>query len=159
MKIKHDAKNIIGKILQNKTAVFVDKNIMHPERDWFLGLLTGIFVIVLGVSFGVNRYLKYSQVNITDGESVFVPVTFKQNLAAEVLANYQTKQTVYEETIKKITSQQQLILTPAVSTPDVSETPEGQQVPMVDNLPTAELESDGGDNDDDGTEPLPSLGF
>lgn len=160
MKIKHSAKNIMSKILQNKTAVFVDKNIMHPERDWFLGLLTGILVIVLGVSFSVNRYIKYSQVNITDGENSFIPVSFKQNLAAEVLANYQTKQAVYEETVKKITSQQQLILTPSGSTSGVIEVREGQPEPAEDVLPVMpplEVESEGGGGDD--TEFLPSLGF
>lgn len=154
MKIKHSAKNIVGKILQNKTAVFVDKNIMHPERDWFLGLLTGILVIVLGVSFSVNRYLKYSQVNITDGESGFIPVSFKQNLAAEVLATYQTKQKVYEETIEKITSQQQLILTPSVSASGVVGVQEGQPEPVEDVLPvtpSSEVES--------GSDDAPSLGF
>jgi hypothetical protein len=91
--------NLIKKMATSLTkkhkTVFIDRRIMHPEREWFLGLFFSLIVLLVGVSFMIFNYYQFSNVTTEAVELAEEGVTYRSGLVEDVLDNFQLRKDTY----------------------------------------------------------------
>lgn len=83
---------------------FVDNNIMHPEREWVLGILVGLLVCFLGGWWSVVSYGVYSNVSVQDKEDL-VPVVYRAGMVDEVTKDFIERENVHNKILDKLKGQ------------------------------------------------------
>ncbi len=78
-----------------------DTRIMHPMREWLIGLC-GVFALVLGGSlFAAFVYQSYSLRAASEVVTPGIAIPYKAALIEEVLLQYQAKQNAYDQILGK----------------------------------------------------------
>jgi hypothetical protein len=80
---------------------FVDNNIMHPERDWSLGVILGLGVCFFGIWLSFDLYNQYKDISIEDLNGIQGSVVYRSSLVEEVLVNFSERNKVYDDIISK----------------------------------------------------------
>ena len=99
--------------LNPKRKQLVDNSIMHPEREWFLGITIGISICVLGAWWSVTSYMTYNKVSVQNKESES-PVVYRASMVKEVVSDFSNREVAYNDLLLEL-KQQKPTATPAVS--------------------------------------------
>ena len=101
-------KKLINKIIKNvlhkeKNVVSVERNIMHPNREWFIGLSIGLLVLSVGAWWNVSTYMEYKEVSVDSGEELAGVVVYRQSLVEKALSDFEVRTSKYETLKKELT--------------------------------------------------------
>lgn len=84
MKRKFDIKKVLHTVFK-KSRSLSDPQLMHPEREWGIGLVVSLTILILGSALGAYTYFKNQSVDVvTDADEVSGTV-YRQSLVKEVL--------------------------------------------------------------------------
>lgn len=126
----------------------VDAHIMHPMREWALGLFVVGLIVLWGVIFTIALYRVYSDSLQTEVPVATTVIPFKGSAVAEAIAYYEKERATYEAmvgtdsrasknaTLVATTTTIDMTATPTVSTPVVaSSSPKtGTPIPAVKGM-------------------------
>ena len=85
---KNEFKKIIRNALHIKGGSLKNHQIMHPAREWFVGLLAGLIMLGLGAFWSVDTYFQYKEFSHDkDNGSVSEPV-YKESAVKAAQADF-----------------------------------------------------------------------
>ena len=58
-------KRIAAGILRNHKMTVVERNIMHPERDWLIGIFVGAIIVTIAGIWSLNTYIQFKNVSFS----------------------------------------------------------------------------------------------
>lgn len=88
-----------------------DTNIMHPMREWVVGLAVVFLLVAGGVVFNIIMYQSYSEAlsaPVTVTETV---VPYKAAVVAQAITHYQTERTRYKSLLGTVSALPQSAVT------------------------------------------------
>lgn len=135
MMSSEDLKKVAKKILRRQQGLH-DAQIMHPARDWLVGVLVAI-VVVLGTSaVSVTKYLENKDLEIIEVDQSQIKTTnYRDNYIKEALAVFENKERVRDEIIGVF---EQPVVEEVSTTTDV----------IAENASTTEPVTEEGDEDE-----------
>ena len=91
-----DIKKMVAHIVRRDKGI-VDTNIMHPTREWFIGL--GITIVIVAVGTWFSFYIYTSNQNEMSKEVVIVQsaVPYNATVVSKALETFTAKQKKYNE--------------------------------------------------------------
>lgn len=89
--VKHIARRDSGKS---------DATIMHPMREWALGLFVTAFIVLWGVIFTVALYRVYGSSLETEVPVAVTVIPYKAPLVADAIQFYEKERTIYEAMLR-----------------------------------------------------------
>jgi hypothetical protein len=130
-------KKMAASLTRKPKNVFLDRRIMHPEREWFTGLFLSFFIMVGGISFMLFQYMQFGEVN---SESVDLPeegVIYRSGLVKDVLDDFAVRKNTYQELKKELVGNRVFVdRAPEIIVEDTP-LPAGE---VVDEVSVAEIE-------------------
>jgi hypothetical protein len=126
---KKMAKDIfkVSKGIQNPQLV-------HPRREWFIGLFIGLIILGSTIVWSGNRYLFYRNLAVSENVSgkQDIPV-YRETLVKEALNSYSERNNEYERLTKRspVESVKEVVVEPEES--QVSSTEETEVEEEVEN--------------------------
>jgi len=128
--------NIKKKFFSGKRAQVVssfDRSIMHPAREWFIGIFIGIIFTAVGVYWSVTTYSQFINTKIADTGAAKEELVYKGDLVKAAIQDFEARKKVYEELKKNL-------LGSKVETPLSVLSPETEPVLIEDPSPSVEKE-------------------
>lgn len=95
------------------------KGIIHPVREWLLGLLFFFTVVVLGGAVSAYTFLQYTNIAVIDANIIQTHAMYNQILAQTALKNYQLRKDNFDTRKNVENTAVPIILEVASSTPIV----------------------------------------
>ena len=85
----------MAKDVFRKGQGYPDKRLMHPQREWTIGL--GIFALIIGVGSFVsfNIYVKYNTIDTQEREMTTRVTSYNEVAAQNALAVFRERQRVF----------------------------------------------------------------
>jgi hypothetical protein len=84
---KKMAKNILRSDKNN-----INPKLMHPTRDWEIGMIIGLVIIVVTAAWSANTYLSYRGTSTISGtQTEAEPVVYRESLVQAALQEYETR--------------------------------------------------------------------
>ena len=124
--------------LNPKRKQLVDNSIMHPEREWFLGITIGILICVLGTWWSVTSYMTYNKVNVQNKESES-PVVYRASMVKEVVTDFSNREVAYNNLLLEL-KQQKPTVAPVVSVSTSTDSLDIQEESVSDASTTEDME-------------------
>lgn len=90
-------KKMANSVLRGRKHAIFDRKIMHPEREWFLGILVATGFLIFGVVWNINTYLNFSNITVTGSNDMGQKVAYKQALVETALTDISDRNKIYEE--------------------------------------------------------------
>lgn len=89
-------KKAVAQIAHNRTKRAFDRSIMHPERDWFIGV--GFFLLLVGVGavWNMVNYQRFTKVSLLEGDGSVVPSVYMGGVVEAALLEVEARQEKYE---------------------------------------------------------------
>lgn len=87
---------MVQSVLRNKKETLVDRHIMHPEREWLLGIVTGVVLVAVVAYASIATYIKYSSVSVTSTEVTEGATVYRTELVAVALSEINSRSQEYE---------------------------------------------------------------
>lgn len=119
---KNIVKNIANHIFHPHKKEFIDNNLMHPEREWSIGLMFGMVLVLAGGLWSVNSYLLYNEVSIENADSstpdLFV---YRASVVGEVLNNFSERKKIYDSLLPKSEDLNQVLVATTTQSTSTSE--------------------------------------
>lgn len=84
MKNNLDIKNIFKK-LARKPGSLHDQQLMHPEREWVIGLVVSLFIFLLVASVSVYIYFKNQTINVQVSSDGTEQTVYRESVVKEAL--------------------------------------------------------------------------
>ncbi len=95
-----DITKMVAHIIRRDKGI-ADPQIMHPTREWFIGLAVAVLIVILGSWFCWYIYSEYSR-TINTSLSVTEPVLpYQAATIADAIKIYETKQLKFSEILGK----------------------------------------------------------
>jgi hypothetical protein len=109
---KKIAHNIVRDILKRKQGIS-NHQIMHPEREWFLGLTAALIFLCLSTVWSVSLYRQYSSMNQNSSSSdTATDVVYRANAVDDALAEFAKRKQAYSDLKNKLLNQKIVTPTP-----------------------------------------------
>lgn len=100
---KKDVTKIFKKVIKRDHGV-PDRQLMHPKREWSVGLFLFSILIVAGSTYALIIFNDYSDISV-DKESVEVnQLHYKRADAQEAIRLYQQRKDVFDKTVSETNS-------------------------------------------------------
>lgn len=124
-------KRIVKGIRSGKKTPLSDRNIMHPEREWFTSVLIGLVLLGVGTYWSFGVYIQFSSVNLEAIESENETVVYRDNLVEAALFEINRRAQTYDSLKSNIIS-----ATPSLTVPEEDPKPrkEEQSDPLVTDV-------------------------
>jgi hypothetical protein len=136
-------KNLIKKIVDHARhpgrKVFIDNNIMHPERDWVIGLFAGLIICGAGAWWSAYYYLMYSNVNVSSSNEVSNPVIYRGSIAKEAISDFSSREKTYNDLADSFKGVVIENVTEATSTKSINSTSTESVVDLESTVETSDL--------------------
>lgn len=114
-----------------------DSSIMHPMREWSLGLGSVALLVIVGVTIDILTYRYYNESIATAAPVVQTVVPYRAAQVESALTIYRAQHHTYE-LIRGVSSSNHSVVTPpASSTPVVVTTTSSTTVPVLPQEPVA----------------------
>ncbi len=84
-------------MLKKKNGVIGDRSIMHPEREWFFGILGGVVFLIAGVMWSVSIYSQFSNVSTDTTTEITDGSTYNEGLVESALSDLSERERSYQE--------------------------------------------------------------
>ena len=133
-------KNIVDHIFHPYKKDFIDNNMMHPEREWFTGLIIGIIILGAGGWWSVYSYLKYSNVSLENIETI-TPESFvyRGSVIEAALNNFSERKKVYDSLLPKSEELNQVFMATTTQSTSTSEVlPPDRSTEIVPSIPQSD---------------------
>lgn len=101
---KNPIKKMARAILHGKKHMSFDRNIMHPEREWFLGLLVGFIILGAGIFWSIDNRDNFKDISITTTGEAEDNVVYKASLVEAALNDFKVRKENYENLKKDLLS-------------------------------------------------------
>jgi len=88
-------KKIVDNILHKEDRGF-DRSIMHPKREWFIGLFVGLIMLIIGGWWNVSTYMQYREVSVGSDEVMAGVVVYRESLVKAALSDFSERTEKYE---------------------------------------------------------------
>jgi hypothetical protein len=102
MKNENLVKKILKGISRNSKTSFVERQIMHPDREWFFGILCGLIVLAVGVIWSVRSFSAFSNISVNNIEESKGDDLYKEAIVAEAIKQLKVREAKYEEVKKHL---------------------------------------------------------
>lgn len=89
-------KKIIKSIKKGKKSPLSDRNIMHPEREWFFSVLLGLFLLVVGGYWSFSVYLQFGAVDLEAVTVESAGEVYRANLVEAALFEINRRAETYD---------------------------------------------------------------
>jgi hypothetical protein len=76
-----------------------DRRLMHPSREWAIGLILCLVIVLAGSIYAIIVFEKYSSISIDDSAVEVEQLRYQRATALEAIEIYEQKQTNYEKLI------------------------------------------------------------
>lgn len=134
---KNIVKKIANHIFHPHKKEFIDNNLMHPEREWSIGLMFGIVLVLAGGLWSVNSYLLYNEVSIENVDSstpdLFV---YRASVVNEVLNNFSERKKIYDSLLPKTEDLNQVLVATTTQSTSTSEIlPTDRSAEIIPTMP------------------------
>jgi hypothetical protein len=93
-----------------------NKQIVHPQRDWVIGLTVGLTIIIISGVWSVHIYFSHRNTQDVDVESVQVVVLYRESLVQQAIAEYEQR----ESRLRELLPDEPVVMTSTVSVEEVS---------------------------------------
>ena len=117
----------------NKKPVLRDPQLMHPDREWAIGLAVAVLIFSLCGLWSIHSYLKNRTVSAIAVEDTSTTVVYRESVVKDTLAVIAAR----DATLTQLTTGLQApVVVPeevATTTPAASETPAPIEEPESDN--------------------------
>lgn len=133
-------KKMVEHIFHPHKKEFVDNNLMHPEREWSIGLLIGMVLVLMGGWWSVYSYMQYNEVSIENVDSV-APDSFvyRASVVEEVLKNFSERKKNYDSLLPKSEDlNQSLVATTTQSTSSPEVLPTDRSTEIIPAMPQSD---------------------
>jgi len=112
-----DKKNILKmtKAVFRKSQGYPDRKLMHPQREWGIGLIIFIGVVIVGSVFAGNVFVEYQHIDVSTSESNESIPSYKKSVVQDALETYRSQTDTYTELQNQIPS----FTTESTSSPEV----------------------------------------
>jgi hypothetical protein len=92
-----DKKSILkmSKHVFRKSQGYPDRRLMHPGREWLVGIVAFSFVVIVGSAFAGNLFIKYKNIDSVTGDSGERIPVYKEKVAQDALIEYQKREDAY----------------------------------------------------------------
>lgn len=111
--------------------------VIHPERDWLLGLMVAIGVFVFSVIFAVYEYNFYRNITVTDHNPIDEIEIYRENMVKDALDKFTER------------AQEHQSLLDNVSISRASEVAEATAEPEVETVTDETLDAENSDETED----------
>ncbi len=129
-------KKVTSKILRNKRKTFFDRSIMHPEREWFLGIFVALLILGGGIFWSSKTYLQFSNVLLTYQEEE-EKVIYRENMVETALSDFSARKEVYEKLKRDLIGNSIIDTIPAPAIEEV--VPDATDVDSTDSVVEEEV--------------------
>lgn len=89
-------KKVVQGILRNRKQSILDRSIMHPYREWFIGLLAALCVVGVSTVWGVSTYLEFSNVSVGGESTPEENLVYRESLVETALDDFTKRRQDYE---------------------------------------------------------------
>ncbi len=89
-------KRIAAGILRNHKMTVVERNIMHPERDWLIGIFVGAIIVTIAGIWSLNTYIQFKNVSFSSAIESPESIIYKENLVNSALVDFEKRKEAYE---------------------------------------------------------------
>ena len=88
-----DKKHIIkmAKAVVRRDKGYPDRRLMHPQREWFIGLAMFTFLVFLGSLFAAHTFVTYQNIDALDGDPGSSIPSYKEASVAKALTLYRLR--------------------------------------------------------------------
>ncbi|MCB9810659.1 MAG: hypothetical protein H6779_02415 [Candidatus Nomurabacteria bacterium] len=94
---KKEILKMVDHVIHPHKKEFSDNQIMHPEREWLIGLVISTLVVISGVWWSVSTYMQYSNVSVEDTDgSGGAPINYKSEFVEAAINNFNQRQEIYD---------------------------------------------------------------
>lgn len=117
-------KKIASGILRDHKLTIVERNIMHPERDWLLGIFVGTVVVTIAAIWSVNIYLQFKNISVVSSAESPESVIYKENLVNIALTDFSKRKDLYQSLKQELLNMKQAatVVVPPVEIPTMDAT-------------------------------------
>jgi hypothetical protein len=99
---KNEIKKIIGTVLHAKGNSLENHQIMHPVREWLVGLLIGFIVLGFGIFWSLDNYAQYNEVSLNDEIGSADVVVYRESIVKAAQADFAERVNEYERLKKEL---------------------------------------------------------
>lgn len=107
-------KKIVTGVLRNRHTAALDKNIMHPKREWFIGLFIGLMFLSAGATWSFRTYHQFSSVTVEESSDVLEEVVYRETLVDTALFDFATRKKGYDTLKAELLSKRKITPPPVV---------------------------------------------
>ncbi len=123
MNLENIKKKLSGLLREQVSSPF-DRSIMHPNREWFIGVFSALLLLSVGVYWSVTTYQQFSNISVSaGGETPKEDLVYKEDLVKVALEDFEARRNVYLELKKNL-------LQKSASTP-VTPSPIEEELPVI----------------------------
>ena len=79
-----------------------DPKIMHPRREWVIGLGGAFATIIIGAVVSINTFVSFNQEQINPPDVTVVAVPYNALLVEMAISKYQAKSAGYQEIYRQL---------------------------------------------------------
>lgn len=93
-------KNEIIKMAQHvfkRSAGVPDKKLMHPRREWAIGLLLFLAILVSGSTYTATSFNRFRELDTNNGEANVNIPRYQGDRVSAVLTDYQARTAAYKD--------------------------------------------------------------
>ena len=106
---KKDIAKIAKRVFKHQRGVH-DHQIIHPERDWFIGLSGGLLLLVLGSAWSVLTYRDVSDSGVENsGVSEVQQISYREDMITTALEKTNERQDNYQTLLDERKATQPLV--------------------------------------------------
>ena len=76
-----------------------DKRLMHPRREWGVGILLFAVILIVGSILSANAFSRFRNIDTDNGQASLTIPNYRSNLVFEALEEYRGKKESYQALI------------------------------------------------------------
>lgn len=85
-----------------RDKAYPDRRLMHPQRDWFIGLLIFVIIMFTGSLFAGNMFVKYKNIKPETTNTLEKTVKYNYDIIREALELYRMKDLEHQQLRKNL---------------------------------------------------------
>lgn len=96
-----DIKKMVRNVLRRDKGL-QDSRIMHPTREWFIGLVVLCVIVVVGGGYSALSYVNFDTKEYSDADASQGLITYRAAQVEQAIAKYSNKKNEHEQLIGDI---------------------------------------------------------
>ncbi len=137
-----DITKMVAHIVRRDNGI-PDANIMHPMREWVLGLVVVLLLVIGGMIFNIMMYTSYHDALTAPVAVVETAVPYKSAQVSQAITYYEAERKVYESISgsRSVTGQVPGVASTTIATSTEAIPVDTQVVPTASTTPATSTEN------------------